>query len=281
VIKINWKIKSLLYKVLFTLKAKKILFYIQKNITRRAKIKIENISDNWKYHLKYLKSFSSKTILEFGAGKSLEQNIFLAYQLDKKISQTAIDNSNMLDIKYFNQANEQMAQILNVEKKPFVKSLEEIKKFYNIKYLAPYSIEKIKKNNNIFDACISTATLEHLPKEELERLFINLKDIVKKNGIISSLIDYSDHYSHTDNKIGPLNFLKFNENEWNKYNNAYLFQNRLRHQDYRKIFLSIGYEIVEEKKGNIGNPPKNISDKFNSKNNETFILWGQFILKNN
>lgn len=279
-IKINWKIKALLYKVLLALKAKKILFYIQKNITKRAKIEIENINDNWKYHLKYLKSFNTETILEFGAGKSLEQNIFLSYELDKKISQMTIDTSHMLDIKYFNQANKQISQILNVEKKPFVKSLEEIKKNYNIDYLAPCSIEKIKGDNYIFDACISTATLEHLPKEELEKLFINLKDIVKKNGIISSLIDYSDHYSHTDNKIGPLNFLQFDESEWRKYNNDYLFQNRLRHQDYRKMFLSIGYEIVEEKKGNIANPPKKISNKFNSDSDETFILWGQYVLKN-
>ena len=33
--------------------------------------------------------------------------------------------------------------------------------------------------------------------------------IVKKNGIISAAIDYSDHYSHTDNNIENLNFLQF------------------------------------------------------------------------
>ena len=39
--------------------------------------------------------------------------------------------------------------------------------------------------------------------------------LVKKNlnlnGLVSSLIDYSDHYSHTDNKINSLNFLKFDD----------------------------------------------------------------------
>ena len=76
---INWKIKALILKILFILKAEKILFFIQKKITKRANINIDNIDPNWEYHLKYLKSFQSNKILEFGAGKSLEQNIFLSH----------------------------------------------------------------------------------------------------------------------------------------------------------------------------------------------------------
>ena len=34
-----------------------------------------------------------------------------------------------------------------------------------------------------------------------------------------------------------------------KYNTPYLFQNRLRHQDYRDFFLKMNYEIVEENQG--------------------------------
>ena len=46
------------------------------------------------------------TILEFGAGKSLEQNIFLSYKSNHKLNQTLIDISNMLDIDLFNKANQ-------------------------------------------------------------------------------------------------------------------------------------------------------------------------------
>ena len=57
-----------------------------------------------------------------------------------------------------------------------------------------------------------------------------------------------------------------------------LFQNRLRHQDYRKIFESINYK-VEEIKGDFGKSPKYISDEFDKNDKETFMLWGHFLLK--
>ena len=62
------------------------------------------------------------------------------------------------------------------------------------------------------------------------------------------IIDYSDHYSHTDKNIHPLNFLKFKENEWNKkYNHQCHFQNRLRHSDYKMLLIDIGFNITFEK----------------------------------
>ena len=42
----------------------------------------------------------------------------------------------------------------------------------------------------------------------------------------------------------------------------------------------MNYEILEENKGPIGIPPSTISKDFNENNEETFILWGQFLLKN-
>ena len=277
---INWKLKSFIYKILFFFKAHNILFFIQKKITKRANIDIFTIDNSWKYHLKNLQYYDSKKILEFGAGKSLEQNIFLNYNFNSKLHQTVIDESNMLDIGLFNEASSQISKIIKIQKKSLVHSIEEIEKFYNIKYLAPYDMEKIKKNEMIFDACISTATLEHFPLEDLEKAFKNLKKIIKKNGIISSTIDYSDHYSHTDDKINSLNFLQYDKNTWKKYNTPYLFQNRLRHQDYRDFFLKMNYEIVEENQGEIGKPPKIVSNEFDANNKETYILWGQFLLKN-
>ena len=134
--RINWKIKALLYKIIFAFRLKKTLFFIQKNITRRATVKINEINFYWKHHLKYLQSFNSLSVLEFGAGKSLEQNIYLSYKFDNKLAQTVIDISNMLDIELFNDANTQISNVLKTKVKPQVKSINEIKKFYNIEYLS-------------------------------------------------------------------------------------------------------------------------------------------------
>ena len=277
-IQINWKIKSLLYRLLNFFKLYKALFFIQKKITKRSNIDLKEIAFYWQYHLKYLKENNSKTILEIGAGKSLAQNIFLSYSFKQKIEQTLIDVSRMIDLDLFNKANDQISKLLGVNKLPFAKSIDDLKKNYNLNYLAPMSLSQIIKDKLQFDACISSTTLEHLSEEDLKKTFLLLKKIIKKEGIISAAIDYSDHYSHTDKNIDNLNFLRFTNDEWNKHNTPMLFQNRLRHQDYRKFFKLNKYKIYEIK-GEVGKCPQNISKEFDISNKETFILWGHFLLK--
>jgi hypothetical protein len=275
---INWKLKSFLFKILSFFKLYKLLFFIQKKITKRSNINLKKIIFYWDYHLKYLRENNSNSLLEIGAGKSLSQNIYLSYKFNKQIEQTLIDVSKMLDLDLFNQANEQISNLLNVNKLPYAKSIKDLKENYNINYLAPMSLEKLKEQELKFDACISSTTLEHLSTKDLEECFDILKKIIKKNGIISAAIDYSDHYSHTDNNIENLNFLQFNDKEWDKFNTPMLFQNRLRHQDYRKIFENYKFKIFEIP-GNYGKCPERISNKFDIDNKETFMLWGYFLLK--
>lgn len=275
---INWKTKATVFKFLNFFKLYKTLFFIQKKITKRSKVNFNEIVFYWDYHYKYLKENNSKSLLEIGAGKSLAQNIYLSYKFNQKIEQTLIDVSKMLDLDLFNKANEQISKIIGINKLPFAKSIDDLKKNYNIKYFAPMNLKQLSENNLKFDASISSTTLEHLPEEELKENFILLRKIIKKNGIISSLIDYSDHYSHTDKNINNLNFLKFSSKEWKRYNTPMLFQNRLRHQDYRELFKTCGYK-VSEIKGDLGERSEYISKEFDSKNEETFMLWGHFLLK--
>ena len=275
---INWKLKSFLYKILTFFNLYKTLFFIQKKITKRSEIKFIEKIFYWDYHYKFLKEYNSKKVIEIGAGKSLAQNIYLSYMFEKKIEQTLIDVSMMLDFDLFNKANDQISKLLKVNKIPSAYSLEDLKKNFNLIYVAPTNLKKIKEKNLKFDACISSTTLEHIPKSELEETFQLLKDIIQKDGIISALIDYSDHYSHTDKNIGDLNFLKFNSVKWKNYNTPMLFQNRLRHQDYRKLFESKGFKIVEIK-GPVSKGPRLISEEFDKNNDETFVLWGHYLLK--
>ena len=275
---INWKTKALFFKFLNFFKLYKLLFFIQKRITKRSRINLKGVFFYWDYHLKYLKENNVKSVLEIGAGKSLAQNIYLSYKFDQKIEQTLIDVSKMIDLDLFNEANDQISKILGVNRLPFANSIDDLKKNYNLSYLAPMNLKKINENNLKFDACISSTTLEHLPKKELEENFYLLKEIIRKDGIISASIDYSDHYSHTDNNIGNLNYLQFSDEQWSQYNTPMLFQNRLRHQDYRELFKTCGYK-VSEIKGKLGEQPEYISKEFDSKNEETFVLWGHFVLQ--
>ena len=81
---INWKLKAFLYKVFQFLKLKKTFYFIQKYITRRSRVNIHEINPHWKRHETSIKNNGCKNLLEIGAGKSLEQNIYFSYKLDQK-----------------------------------------------------------------------------------------------------------------------------------------------------------------------------------------------------
>ena len=150
---------------------------------------------------------------------------------------------------------------------------------YNIQYLAPQKLSDLPEKK--FDICVSTTTLEHFSLQDLNDFLLDVKKILKDDGLVSSIIDYSDHYSHTDKNINSLNFLKFDESDWVKYNNSYLYQNRLRHQDYRELFNDFNYKIKIEHKGNSTEKFQNISKKFDANNDETFLCWGYYLLSIN
>jgi hypothetical protein len=272
---INWKLKALLYKLFGLLKLKRTFYLIQKHITKRSKIDITEVNKLWVFHSDAIKENKSKKILEVGAGKSLEQNIYLSYKFGSRIDQTAIDINNMLDFKLFNDASTQIANILKLKNKGEVNNVSDLKVKYN---KAPFNIKEFNPNEK-FDICISTTALEHFNISDLQYYLSDLKKVLNVNGLISSLIDYSDHYSHTDKNIDSLNFLSYSKNDWEKYNNSYLYQNRLRHQDYKKLFIDRGYKIVKIIKGNVTSPNKKISNEFDINNGETFLNWAYFLTK--
>jgi hypothetical protein len=277
---INWKLKAILYKLFSLLKLKKTFYFIQKHVTKRSRINITEINKLWVFHSDAIEDSKSKKILEVGAGKSLEQNIYLSYKFGSIINQTAIDINNMLDFKLFNDASAQIANLLKLKNKGDIKNISDLKTRYNITYIAPFKISELNIEEK-FDICISTTALEHFSILDLQNYLLDLKKVLNDNGLISSLIDYSDHYSHTDKNINTLNFLSYSKKEWEKYNNSYLYQNRLRHQDYKKLFIDQGYKIVKIIKGNVTSPNKKISNEFDITNDETFLNWAYFLTKKN
>jgi hypothetical protein len=277
---INWKLKSLLYKTFSQLKLNKTFYFIQKYVTKRSNVNIKPSLRSWKLHSENIKEHQIKTVLEIGAGKSLEQNIFFSYFFNNSLEQTVIDIKKMIDFDLVNEASKQISELLNVQKLKSVSSYDDLFNFYNIKYIAPYKTQNLIEEKKVFDLCVSSTTLEHFSVKDLRTLFKDLSILLKKGGYISAIIDYSDHYSHTDRNISELNFLKYSEKQWQNYNNTYLYQNRLRHDDYVKLlneYKFITHKIIQ---GNIGKPPENLNEKFDLNNKNNFILWAYFFATN-
>ena len=273
---INWKLKAILYKLLGILGLKKILYLSQKYITRRSSVNIVEIDKSWKFHAEAVGKNNIKKILEIGAGKSLAQNIFFSYKFNNTIEQKVIDINKMIDFELINQASSQISKILKMENRGNIDNLEQLREKYKIDYAAPMKLEDLKDS---FDMCISTTALEHFSIKDIKNYLQDLKKVLTINGLVSSAIDYSDHYSHTDKKISELNYLKFSKKKWEKYNNPFLYQNRLRHQDYKKIFKNAGYNIQEVILGPSLIPPNVVDEEFELYNEETFIGWAYFLIK--
>ena len=176
---INWKLKSLLYKIFSQLKLNKIFYFIQKYVTKRSNVNIKPSVRLWKLHSENIKEHQIKTVLEIGAGKSLEQNIFFSYFFNNSLEQTAIDIKKMIDFDLVNEASKQISELLNVQKLKSVSSYDDLFNFYNIKYIAPCKTQNLIEEKKVFDLCVSTNTLEHFSIKDLRTLFKDLGIVLK------------------------------------------------------------------------------------------------------
>lgn len=127
-------------------------------------------------------------------------------------------------------------------------SLDTFLNFCQIDYIAPGDATKTKLNNQIIDFHTSHSVFEHIPPEVLIQIINEGNRIINDHGLFLHRICYSDHFSHSDNTITPINFLQFSEIEWRKYTgNRYMFMNRLRHDDFINMFQSTGHSILTTK----------------------------------
>jgi len=101
---------------------------------------------------------------------------------------------------------------------------------------------------NYFDLVISNNTLGHIAPEVLGPILGNTRKSGATLSVVHShLIDLSDQFHQFDSSITPYHFLKFSARQWRLINNTLVPQNRLRIDDYRNLFSSNGFQILEEK----------------------------------
>ena len=274
---IPWKLKSLIFRCIDYLNAPKLLYFLQKYITRRSRITSLVMSSDWQMHNDALIKYETTNVLfEFGAGKSLIQNLYLSNWVKKQI---VVDLYPMIDFKLVDSGRENLLKINQLRSKVRIKNLKDLEK-YGIYYSAPYNATKIDLPDKSLEACISTNTLEHIPKIDIISIFSEIHRKIKDEGIVSLIIDYSDHYAHSDNNISLLNYLKFSKDQWKRYNHKVHYQNRLRHYEYINIFEKIGFKaIYENLVYSEKNIPSIILDSFKNHNQTWKATSAHIILK--
>ncbi|MDR1256480.1 MAG: class I SAM-dependent methyltransferase [Spirochaetaceae bacterium] len=123
--------------------------------------------------------------------------------------------------------------------------VKEILELCGIEYIAPADAARTGLPDKSVDFHVSHFAFEHIPPEILKAILLEGARIIKPGGLFINSVDYQDHFAVYTKTINRLNFLRYNDDEWRKYNsNKYTYVNRLRHGDFISLFEELGHEIV-------------------------------------
>lgn len=127
-----------------------------------------------------------------------------------------------------------------------LKSLDELLDLASIEYYAPADATDTGLPDHSIDIQVSKTVMEHVPQEVIVRLLKESTRLLSAKGVVAHQIDTSDHFSHIDPTISPINFLQFSDAQWQKYGgNQFAYHNRLRMTEYKGMFEDNGYSLMQ------------------------------------
>lgn len=123
----------------------------------------------------------------------------------------------------------------------------------------------------------SQAVLEHIRKAEFLDTMLELRRIIRPDGVCSHVVDLKDHLG------GRLNNLRFPENLWesNFMSSSGFYTNRIRYSEMVDIFAQAGFsvEVVSLKQWqNLPTPKAKMSEKFKNLLDEELCISGFSLL---
>ncbi len=124
--------------------------------------------------------------------------------------------------------------------------LEDVLALTGVRYLSPCDAAATGLPEGSIDFHTSYLVFEHIPRDLLAAIVAEGRRVLRPTGLCVHRIDYTDHFSHSDRRLSPIHFLKYSERMWRRIaGNRYMYQNRLRHDDYLEVFASAGVNVVE------------------------------------
>jgi SAM-dependent methyltransferase len=155
-----------------------------------------------------------------------------------------------------------------------------------VDYIAPGDAADTHLPEQSIDFHSSYTVYEHIPLEVLKKILEEGNRIIKDDGLFVNRIDYSDHFSHSDKSICAINFLQYDDPEWERYaGNRYMYMNRMRHDDFISLFKSVGHHIVgteldvdERSQELLKNGSLSLDGKFRSKPEDILAVTAAWII---
>lgn len=191
------------------------------------------------------------TVLEIGSGWFPIFSILFAFYGAKKVILTDITPS--MDVNTFSEALRFLPQGASVlveegaiseEDARHISCSAESASFSDgrFHYIAPFAPESCLLS---CDLVVSRTVLEHISEEELRPAMAAFCSLLGGGGCMLHAIDNSDHLSHGRRNISPVNFLTVPRATWKVINAISYPQNRLRHNNYKRLFRDCGCALLE------------------------------------
>jgi hypothetical protein len=112
-----------------------------------------------------------------------------------------------------------------------------------VDYRAPADASATQNLPGSIDVVFSNSVLEHVPGPVIEAIYTESMRMLRPGGIMFHSVNCGDHYAYTDRTINQLHYLQFSERDWARWNNAFLYQNRLRAKDFTDMARAAGFAI--------------------------------------
>lgn len=112
-----------------------------------------------------------------------------------------------------------------------------------IQYSAPADATTTALADGEVDVVFSNSVLEHVPPEAIAAMYRESMRILSPGGIMFHSVNCGDHYSYVDSNIHQLNYLQYSDRAWKLWNNAFLYQNRMRAHEFVEGAAAAGFSI--------------------------------------
>ncbi len=268
----KWTLKAIVQKTISYLPfSEKINYLFQKNVTKGVNLtdayfiqRLILAKDHFNAYLNFSQNPIPQTCLELGtgwypivpicfflAGSEKIYSVDITFLTSKERIRATVDmfikaqKANELE-KYIPINKLRFEKLVDISKNYDKLSLENILEQLHLVYLIE-DARKLSLLDNSIDLVNSNNTFEHIYPQILIPILKEFKRVVSKSqGVQSHFIDMSDHFAHFDTSINIYNFLKFSESQWKLIDNSIQPQNRMRIDDYKKIYADLSIPIDSE-----------------------------------
>lgn len=123
---------------------------------------------------------------------------------------------------------------------------EAILNLAGVEYHAPADAACTDLSASSVGLVFSNSVLEHVSAAVLGPLMRESKRLLAPQGLALHSVNCGDHYAYFDRGITPLNYLRYTDDQWQRWNNSLMYQNRLRPSDFTALAQRHGLKVVHQ-----------------------------------